>query len=104
MHLELITPFVVDVIVGMVLSIQEEEFIADIIYQSSETMDGRRWAAELLSRRKADTASTSSASGTSGRAGSTSGSMAEVLKAQPKQLTQDIGYKVVKKKGKNGRA
>jgi hypothetical protein len=57
---ELIIPFVVDVIVSMVLSIQEEEFIADIIYQSSETMNGQRWAAELLSRRKADTASTSS--------------------------------------------
>lgn len=96
-------PFVVDVIVGMVLAIQEEEFIADIIYQSSETMDGRRWAAELLTRRKADAASTSSASGINGRAGSTSGSMAEVLKAQPRQPAQDSGYKVVKKKGKNGR-
>lgn len=87
----------------MVLSIQEEEFIGDIIYQSSETMDGRRWAAELLSRREADAASTSSASGVNGRAGSTSGSMAEVLKAQPKQPAQDFGYRVVKKKGKSGR-
>lgn len=85
----------------MVLSIQEEEFIADIIYQSSETMDGRRWAAELLSRRKADPSSTSSTSGTNG---STSGGLAEVPKAQPKQPAQDLGYKVVKKKGKNGRA
>jgi len=88
----------------MVLSIQEEEFIADIIYQSSETMDGRRWAAELLGRRKADTASTSSASGVNGRAGSTLGGVAEVPKAQPKQPAQDSGYKVVKKKGKSGRA
>ena len=101
---ELIMHFAVDVIVSMVLSIQEEEFIADIIYQSSETMDGRRWAAELLSRRQADAASTSSASGINGRAGSTSGSMAEVLKAQPRLPAQDSGYKVVKKKGKSGRA
>lgn len=86
----------------MVLSIQEEEFIADIIYQSSEILNGQRWAAELLSRRKADAASTSLVSGINGRAGSTSGGMAEALKAPPKQ--SDSGYKVVKKKGKTGRA
>jgi hypothetical protein len=94
----------VDVIVGMVLLIQEEEFIADIIYQSSETMDGRRWAADLLSKRKADAANISSTSGASGRAGSTSGSITEVLKAQPRQTALDLGYKVVKKKAKSGRA
>lgn len=87
----------------MVLTIQEEEFIADIIYQSSETMDGRRWAAELMNRRKADAAGSSAASGANGKATSGSGSMADVLKAQPKQPAQDFGYKVVKKKGKSGR-
>lgn len=92
--------FLVDEVVGLVLSMQEEEEIADTIYQSGPTLPGKRFAAEFIERRNADNVGGSSTSGSAHRSVSTS--TAEVAKAPPPSApSQDsFGYKVVKKKGK----
>ncbi|KAI0651428.1 hypothetical protein C8Q79DRAFT_899047 [Trametes meyenii] len=80
------------------------EIISDLIYASSTTLDGRRFANEFVSKRKAD--ATSRPKGTS--AGSSSAkqlSIADVVKAQPKPAQNEWGgFKVVNKKKKGSRA
>ncbi|KAI0367506.1 hypothetical protein BV20DRAFT_970473 [Pilatotrama ljubarskyi] len=79
------------------------EIISDLIYASSTTLDGRRFAAEFVSKRKAD--ATSRPKGAN--AGSSSAkplSIADVVKAQPKPAQSEWGFKVVNKKKKGGRA
>lgn len=76
------------------------ELIAEMIYTNSTTLDGRRFASEFVSKRKADAARKASSSG----AGKTI-SIADVVKSQPKpQATNEWGgFKVVNKKKKGGR-
>ncbi|KAI0761683.1 hypothetical protein BD413DRAFT_238921 [Trametes elegans] len=80
------------------------EIISDLIYASSTTLDGRRFAAEFVSKRKADATSRPKGAST----GSTSAkpiSIADVVKAQPKPAQNEWGgFKVVNKKKKGGRA
>lgn len=80
------------------------EIISDLIYANSTTLDGRRFATDFVSRRKAD--ATSRPKGT--LAGGTSGkvvSIADVVKAQPKPTQPEWGgFKVVNKKKKGGRS
>lgn len=114
------------------------EIISDSVYANSSVLDGRRFATEFVSRRKADIARTRSngnpngvgaSGGASGAGVGASGSkivsiadggccssshpqvfdfwfgavfdnMRIVVKAQPKTVEKDWGYKVVKKKGK----
>lgn len=80
------------------------EIISDLIYASSTTMDGRRFAAEFVSRRKADQASRSKGNApVSASAKPTS--IADVVKAQPKPAQSEWGgFKVVNKKKKGGRS
>jgi len=103
------------------------ELISDTIYSYSSTLDGRRFAAEFVSKRKADASNAKQQGkiGTSTNAATTSKfSLADgesydpspskvspksftpitVVKTQLKPAQTDFGYKVVnKKKGKNGR-
>ncbi|KAH9964550.1 hypothetical protein BC827DRAFT_940967 [Russula dissimulans] len=72
------------------------EIISELIYDNSTTLDGRRFAQEFITRRRADASKKPS-----GRAPS----IADVVKAQPKPSQQSEwgGFKVVKQKKKGGR-
>ena len=79
------------------------EIISDLIYASSTTLDGRRFAAEFVSRRKADVSSRPKGA-TAGSAAKQI-SIADVVKSQPKPAQNEWGgFKVVNKKKKGGRA
>lgn len=82
------------------------ELIAEMIYASSQTLDGRRFAAEFVSKRKMD-AATRVKVGASGSVAkpSTPSSIADIVKAQPKPAQNEWGgFKVVNKKKKSGKA
>ena len=79
------------------------EIISDLIYASSTTLDGRRFAAEFVSKRKADVSSRPKGASTSGAAKPIS--IADVVKTQPKPAQNEWGvFKVVNKKKKGGRS
>ena len=73
------------------------ELISDLIYAHSTTLDGRRFAQEFVSKRKADAVAKKAGKPTL---------VADVVKAQPKPSQQSEwgGFKVVNKKKKGGRA
>lgn len=73
------------------------EIISDLIYANSTTLDGRRFAAEFVKRRRA--------SGTAGPGPNGNGkvSIADVVKTAPRAAQPEWGFKVVNKK-KKGRA
>ncbi|TRM62398.1 hypothetical protein BD626DRAFT_499090 [Schizophyllum amplum] len=76
------------------------ELIQEIIYAHSTTMDGRRFASDFATRRKADVASRAA-----GSSASKPVSIADVVKAQPKPTQPEWGgFKVVNKKKKGGRS
>lgn len=77
------------------------EIISDLIYANSTTLDGRRFASEYVSKRKAD-AALRSAGGAAGTGGKQI-SIVDVAKIQPKSPPQEWGFKVVNKKKKGGR-
>ncbi len=81
------------------------ELISDLIYSNSTILDGRRFAADFVSKRKADAAARAK-SGVSSTSGAYKPiSIAEVVKAQPKPQTSEWGgFKVVNKKKKGGRS
>lgn len=76
------------------------ELISDTIYSNSTTLDGRRFASEYVSKRKADAVSR--------RGATTSGkpvSIADVVRMQPKPTQPEWGgFKVVNKKKRGGRS
>lgn len=80
------------------------EIISDLIYASSTTLDGRRFASDFVGRRKADAATRAKNGVVLGSAKVVS--IADVVKAQPKPTQQSEwgGFKVVNKKKKGGRA
>ncbi|KAG5646055.1 hypothetical protein DXG03_004478 [Asterophora parasitica] len=79
------------------------ELISELIYANSTTLDGRRFAAEFISKRKADAAARpKGAAGTKTTAKPVS--IADVVKAAPKPAQSEWGFKVVNKKKKGGRA
>ncbi|KAE9409327.1 hypothetical protein BT96DRAFT_962438 [Gymnopus androsaceus JB14] len=80
------------------------EIVSDLIYANSTTLDGRRFAADFMSRRKADAVARAKAG--PGAATGKSVSIADVVKAQPKPQAQSEwgGFKVVNKKKKGGRS
>ncbi|KAG2149771.1 hypothetical protein BD769DRAFT_1408297 [Suillus cothurnatus] len=73
------------------------EIISDLIYANSTTLDGRRFAAEFVKRRRA-----SGAAGP-GPNGNGKVSIADVVKTTPRAAQPEWGFKVVNKK-KKGRA
>jgi PERQ amino acid-rich with GYF domain-containing protein len=75
------------------------EIISDSVYANSSTLDGRRFAQEFYARRKADS-KRSSAPTSNGTPASKPTSLADVLKTQPKPQGTDLGFKIVKAKGK----
>ena len=76
------------------------EIISDSVYANSSTLDGRRFAQDFFTKRKADAARPKGASGGNASWGSkTSGSLADVVKSVPKK-SEDAGFRVVKAKGK----
>ncbi|KAF9458750.1 hypothetical protein BDZ94DRAFT_1269950 [Collybia nuda] len=80
------------------------ELISELIYASSTTLDGRRFAAEFISKRKTDALSRPKGTGAAGRATAKPISIADVVKATPKPAQPEWGFKVVNKKKKGGRA
>ncbi|EPQ61120.1 hypothetical protein GLOTRDRAFT_113569 [Gloeophyllum trabeum ATCC 11539] len=76
------------------------ELISELIYANSTTMDGRRFAADFVSRRKLDASSRGKTNGMKAP------SIADVVKAQPKPAQNDGwgGFKVVNKKKKGGKS
>ncbi|WVQ63939.1 uncharacterized protein L199_002096 [Kwoniella botswanensis] len=71
------------------------EIISDGVYANSSTLDGRRFAQEFYTKRKADSQRKST------NATSKITSLADVVKTQaPKVKGDDFGFKVVKGKGK----
>ena len=73
------------------------EIISDSVYANSSTLDGRRFAQEFFTRRKADATRPVNI----GAKPSTKiSSLADVVKTQPKAPASDAGFKVVKAKGK----
>ncbi|KII94435.1 hypothetical protein PLICRDRAFT_695434 [Plicaturopsis crispa FD-325 SS-3] len=79
------------------------EIISDLIYANSTTLDGRRFASDFVSRRKADAIAIRNRGGAA--AASKPVSIADVVKAQPKPSQPEWGgFKVVNKKKKGGRA
>lgn len=79
------------------------ELIAEMVYSNSTTLDGRHFAANFVSKRKADAAARPK-SGPGANANKPI-SIAEVVKAQPKPPASEWGgFKVVNKKKKGGRA
>jgi PERQ amino acid-rich with GYF domain-containing protein len=81
------------------------ELISDLIYANSTTLDGRRFAAEFVSRRKTDATSRPKGVGMSGTMAGKPISIADVVKAQPKPAQPEWGgFKVVNKKKRGGKA
>ncbi|KAA1468404.1 hypothetical protein DENSPDRAFT_771496 [Dentipellis sp. KUC8613] len=75
------------------------EIISELIYANSTTLDGRRFAQEFVTKRKADAVARKS--GASGKGPS----IADVVRSQPKPSQSEWGgFKVVNKKKKGGRA
>ena len=93
---------------------QEEDDIADTIYQSSPTLPGKRFAAEFMEKRRSDrglnggsaAATSSIASARSAATSAGSGAESGAGRLQPSaSASQDaFGFKVVKKKGKGSKA
>ncbi|KAJ9106225.1 hypothetical protein QFC21_001369 [Naganishia friedmannii] len=74
------------------------EIISDSVYANSSTLDGRRFAQEFYTKRKAD-AQNRLANGS--QTPSKINSLADIVKTQPKAASSDFGgFKVVKAKGK----
>ncbi len=88
------------------------EIIADSVYAASSTLDGRRFAQEFMTRRKADVAKGRAGAAAGGANGMASAggsgapgiarasSLADVVKSMPVKPPAEAGFKVVKAKGK----
>ncbi|KAF7320163.1 GYF domain-containing protein [Mycena kentingensis (nom. inval.)] len=81
------------------------ELISEMIYANSTTLDGRRFASDFVSKRKADALARPKGAAGQGGAGKPV-SIADVVKAQPKPPASSEwgGFKVVNKKKKSGRS
>ena len=79
------------------------EIISDTIYSNSTTLDGRRFASEFVSKRKADANAGSKTSTISAQSSVKPVSIADVVKATPKAAQAEWGFKVVNKKKKSNR-
>ncbi|PFH54735.1 hypothetical protein AMATHDRAFT_277 [Amanita thiersii Skay4041] len=99
----------VEEIVSMLLSFPLDpdpstvELISDLIYTNSTTLDGRRFAAEFISKRKSDAASRAKTTGPLGKGSVKPISIADVVKAAPKSTQSEWAFKVVNKKKKGGK-
>ncbi|KAG5636559.1 hypothetical protein H0H81_007611 [Sphagnurus paluster] len=80
------------------------DFISETIYANSTTLDGRRFAAEFVNKRKADANSRPKGANATSKAAAKPISIADVVKAAPKPTQPEWGFKVVNKKKKSGRA
>lgn len=102
-------PSLVEDITSMLLSFPLDpdpttvEIISDLIYANSTTLDGRRFAAEFVSKRKTDATAKPKGSASVNIPGKTQ-SIADVVKTQPKPAQSEWGFKVVNKKKKGGRS
>jgi PERQ amino acid-rich with GYF domain-containing protein len=83
------------------------EIISDSVYANSSTLHGRRFASDFVARRKADYAASITPNGSNSKASSsllsgstTTRSMADALKTQPKPPQRDVNFKVVTKSKK----
>jgi PERQ amino acid-rich with GYF domain-containing protein len=81
------------------------EIISDSVYANSSTLDGRRFAQEFFTRRKADAARPNAKtggviSGSLGGIGAKAATAADVVKIVPRKVEAEAGFKIVKAKGK----
>ncbi|WRT69040.1 uncharacterized protein IL334_006023 [Kwoniella shivajii] len=74
------------------------EIISDSVYANSSTLDGRRFAQEFITKRKQDSTRPIAQKGGSTIVKITS--LADVVKTQPQKKNDDLGFKIVKGKGK----
>jgi PERQ amino acid-rich with GYF domain-containing protein len=108
--MRLIVICVVEEIISMLLSFPLDpdastiEIISDTIYSNSTTLDGRRFASEFVSKRKADANARLKGSTNSAQPSVKPVSIADVVKATPKAAQAEWGFKVVNKKKKGSRA
>ena len=93
----------VDEVVGLVLNMQEEDDIADTIWQSSTVLPGKYFASEFIERRNADRMGGATTSYRGPPRGGNVSSGTESSRLQPAASQDTLGYKVVKKKGKSGK-
>lgn len=99
----------VEEIISMLLSFPLDpdsstvELISDLIYTNSTTLDGRRFAAEFVNKRKSDAASRAANTVVLGKGVAKPVSIADVVKAAPKPAQSEWAFKVVNKKKKGGR-
>lgn len=77
---------------------QEEDDIADTIYQSSPTLPGKRFAAEFIEKRNADKANGASTTAVKRPSATSNADVSGSVASQ-----DSFGYQVVKKK-KGGKA
>ncbi|KAH7104504.1 hypothetical protein BKA62DRAFT_463201 [Auriculariales sp. MPI-PUGE-AT-0066] len=77
------------------------EMIADVIYASSQTMDGRRFATEFLTRRKQDAQAKKGPVVATPSAKQTM--VNEIVKAQPKSVVGSVEWKAAGGKKKRGK-
>jgi PERQ amino acid-rich with GYF domain-containing protein len=80
------------------------EIISDTIYSNSTTLDGRRFASEFVAKRKADAHARAKGASILGKAPAKQVSIADVVKAAPRAVQPEWGFKVVNKKKKGGRS
>lgn len=105
--IHLIVICTVEEIISMLLSFPLDldastvEIISDTIYSNSTTLDGRRFASEFVSKRKADANARSKGSTISAQSSAKPVSIADVVKATPKAAQAEWGFKVVNKKKGN---
>lgn len=71
------------------------EMISETVYANSNTLDGKRFAQEFFTKRKADAAKPKAP----GQVAVAKSSLADVVKSVPKKA-EDAGFRVVKAKGK----
>jgi PERQ amino acid-rich with GYF domain-containing protein len=112
LQFKFLTGIPVEEIMSMLLSFPLDpdqstvELISDLTYANNTMLDGRRFAAEFVSKRKADAASRPKGASVSGPGAGKQISIADVVKPQPKALAASEwgGFKVVNKRKKGGRS
>jgi PERQ amino acid-rich with GYF domain-containing protein len=112
LQFKFLTGIPVEEIMSMLLSFPLDpdqstvELISDLTYANNTTLDGRRFAAEFVSKRKADAASRPKGASVSGPGAGKQISIPDVVKPQPKApaTSEWGGFKVVNKKKKGGRS
>jgi len=74
------------------------EIISDTIYSNSTTLDGRRFASKFVAKRKADCTCEGEGCVNSWQGSAKQVSIADVVKAAPRAVQPEWGFKVVNRR------